>query len=526
MGRVRGVLKSTLGLSASTFLSRLLGFVREVLTAQYIGGGMLMSAWSYAFMIPNMFRRILGEGALGTALIPLISHTRATEGDASARQKFSTIILWLTFLLMAITVIVTALALLIEPFVTDERWRLALLAIPVVMPYCIMICLIGVATSLLNSLQVFFWPGMASLALNIFLIAALVFFCPPLLTRPLDLLYLLSATILLSGIVELLILTYLLWKKKMFPRVNRSTLFNMPAIREIWKLTLPGVFGMSALQIGMLSDQTLSMFISDYAKSALYYSERLIYLPIGIFAVAFGTVSLSTMSKLSAEKKYKTVLMMQFSSLRQLLFITIPIAVFFAVFGKELLSIVYLRGAFTQKALEETSKAMFWYSFGIPAFAALKVTLSGFYSRKDMMTPVYVSIGCIVMNILLSLILMFPMKQGGIALSTATMSYVNNIVLLLILKKTFGRMPLRSTVRYALGIVLLAVCAIVPSGFLFTCFCGFPMLGFLPKHLVPFCLASGTAGILYLLLSHIFHVHEVRVVTDKILNHCRLKTTR
>ena len=123
MASDRGVFKSTMGLSGATFLSRVLGLIREILTAQFIGGGMLMSAWALAFTLPNLFRRILGEGALGTALIPMISHTLEKEGQDSARRKFSTIVIWLTFLLALITVLVALPALLIEPYVTTERWK-------------------------------------------------------------------------------------------------------------------------------------------------------------------------------------------------------------------------------------------------------------------------------------------------------------------------------------------------------------------------------------------------------------------
>ena len=210
MASDQGVFKSTMGLSGATFLSRILGLVREILTARFIGGGMLMSAWALAFTLPNLFRRILGEGALGTALIPMISHTLEKEGCLSARRKFSTIVIWLTFLLSLITVLVALPALLIEPYVTTARWKLALLAAPVVMPYCIMICLIGIATSLLNSMKQFFLPAMASLLLNVFLIGALLFFCSGMREKPVNCLYVLSVAVLLSGAAEMVVLGWLL----------------------------------------------------------------------------------------------------------------------------------------------------------------------------------------------------------------------------------------------------------------------------------------------------------------------------
>ena len=429
MGRGGSLFKSTMGLSGVTVLSRLLGLLRDVLMSQFIGGGLLMSAWSFAFQIPNMARRVLGEGALGTALIPLISHTVEKEGAAEARKKFSTILIWLTFLLAAVTVAVAVPALLLEPFITTQRWKLTLLALPAVMPYCILICLVGIVTSLLNSLKWFAIPALASLLLNLFLIGTLFFLCPGLKNDAVGILYLLANTVLLSGVAELIVLGFLLKKMHMFPIFSKQVLWNTPAIREIFFLALPGLIGMGALQVSLICDNLIAMFISDHAKAALYYSDRLIYLPIGVFAVAFGTVSLSLMSRLAAGFRYKTMLILMFDSMRQLLFITIPLAFYMLFFGRNCLDLLFHRGAFDMTALNEAALALFWYAFGIPAFAAVKITVSGFYSRKDMKTPMYVSIFCIVLNLILNLSLMHSMKQGGIALATTVTSYLNNLIL-------------------------------------------------------------------------------------------------
>ena len=254
---------------------------------------MLMSAWALAFTLPNLFRRILGEGALGTALIPMISIRWRRRDGFPPGGSFPRIVIWLTFLLALITVAVALPALLIEPYVTTERWKLALLAAPVVMPYCIMICLIGIATSLLNSMKQFFLPALASLLLNVFLIGALVLFCSGMREEPVNCLYVLSVAVLLSGAAEMVVLGWLLKRVGMLPELSRGTLWNAPAIWEIWHLALPGLIGMSALQVSVICDRTIAMAIGNHAVAALYYSDRLIYLPIGIFAVAFGTVSLS-----------------------------------------------------------------------------------------------------------------------------------------------------------------------------------------------------------------------------------------
>ena len=319
-----------------------------------------------------------------------------------------------------------------------------LLATPVVMPYCVLICLIGIITSLLNSLRSFVLPALASLLLNACLIAALALgaagFCRG---SSVEFLRMLGISVLISGALELVVLGGLLKKFGMVPEFSKRSILNFSAISEILKLALPGLIGMSALQVSVLCDRAIAMSIDNNAAAALTYSDRLIYLPIGIFAVAFGTVSLSVMSEAAAAKKLKSMLMMLFSSMRQLLFITIPLAVYMLFFGRNLLDILFRRGAFDETALNASAYALFWYAFGIPAYAATKVTVSGFYSRKQMKTPVYVSIVCIVLNVILSLSLMHPMRQGGIALATAVTAYLNNFILLYILRRDLGRMPLK-----------------------------------------------------------------------------------
>lgn len=517
MGRGGNLFKSTMGLSGVTILSKILGLARDMLTSRIIGGGLVMSAWSFAFQITNLLRRLLGEGALGTALIPMISHTFEKEGHESARKKFSTVLIWLTFLLALISVLVAIPSLLLEPHITTPRWKLTLLILPVIMPYCIMICLIGVVTSLLNSLKWFAIPAMASLLLNIFMIGALLFFVPGLKENKEGILYLLSYAVLLSGAAELLVLGFLLKKTGMLPMLSKDALLNFPAIREIFTLTLPGLLGMGALQISVICDNLIAMYISNHAKAALYYSDRLIYLPIGVFAVAFGTVSLSLMSRLAVNGQYKTMLILLFDSLRQLLFITVPLAVFLLFFGEDCIRILFMGGKFGEKELEETLRALFWYAFGIPAFASLKVIVSGFYSRKDMRTPMIVSVCCIVLNLILNLLLMFPMKQGGIALATTVTSFLNNLTLLYLLKKQFGRMPLKSTAFLVAEVSLISLASAVCALYTYRWVASLAFGKLLPKMLIPFCAAAVVFGILYAGLSYLLRIREMRSVIKKLL---------
>ncbi|OGV55454.1 MAG: murein biosynthesis integral membrane protein MurJ [Lentisphaerae bacterium GWF2_52_8] len=521
------ILRSSTGIALATTLSRILGFFREVLTAMVLGGGTVATAWSLAFVLPNLFRRILGEGALGTALVPLISHTLELEGHEAARHKFVSVLFWLSLLLGVITVLVSAGALIAEPFVSTERVKLTLQITPAVMPYCIFICLIGIMASLLNSMRIFFMPALASLLLNIFLIGCLwwVWVCPYFKDNAKGVLYSLSVAVLLSGIVEIVFFLWLLKRADMFPRFNIEAIRDSKHLRELWHLTLPGLIGASVVQISFLIDRGLACWLSDYAVPALTYSDRIVYLPIGIFAVSFGTVSLSEMSRAAAQGDLSRMSSSMVFALRHLLFVSIPIAVFIAIFKEPIIRICFMRGNFDEQAVRETAWALMFYSYGIPAFAAAKVTLAGFYSRKDMKTPVKVSICCVTLSITLSLILMWPLKQGGIALSTVIASFVNNIVLLVLLRRIVGDLHLGPVFRTCVFSAGAALC----SGFgLLMLYDKIPCLQlhhYMPKDFLPLGLTGTLFVLSYISLCALARCPEISEICGPLWKKLRSKLT-
>ena len=520
---MKGIFKNSFVLSMLTFVNRILGLIRDLLLSRILGGGQLMSAWSYAWLIPNMFRRILGEGALGTVLVPILTETVENQNVDSARKKFSTVMIWLFFLLTAITVVFSAGALIAESFIENERWKLALLTLPVIMPYCILICCIGVFTSVLNTFRIFQMPALMGLLPNLFMIGAVYFFLPELMDTPVKALRVISIAMLISGLIELLFLAVVLKIKKMLPEVSKLLMLNFSALREVWERLLPGLIGASALQIGTLVDGSLAMLISDHAKAATYYADRLVYLPIGLFGVAFGTVSLPYLSKLVVEHKEKSMVISSFASIRQLLFITIPVAVLTVMFSKELLALLFLGGEFDYTALLEANQAMVWYALGIPFFCLTKLTVNMFYCRKNMKTPAIVSICCIGLNVLLSVALMTFMKQGGITLATTITSALNNIVLFIILRKELGRMPLFGTVKFCGIILFLSGISGAAAFFSHRWLLVHPEYHFLPRGIVPLAGAGCVFLIVFIILCAIFRIHELRKVFLQIKNKIRRK---
>jgi putative peptidoglycan lipid II flippase len=461
------ILKSSSGVAFANLASRLLGMLRDICMASFLGGGALMSAWIFVFTIPNMFRRLLGEGALGTVLVPMISHDlHKKNGRELARKNFTLLFALLGIFMSVISLLTLFLCMLILPLFHTESVRLIIKTLPVIMPYSIFVCLSGITAAALNTMKRFFLPALTALLLNIALIAALTLVVSG-CTGNLTILYTLSTAVLSAGIIQLLSMLILLKKVEIFHfseffSAIKESIFLIfkksrnPFIKEIWHLLIPGLLGASALQISVLVDRSLALYLGNYAVPALYYSDRIVFITVGIFAVSLGSVLLPDMSRSAAENdKDGMVKTMEFG-LRHLMFICIPAMAFTFIFREEVITLLFLRGKFDQKALDAASWALSFYAFGIPFFASVKVLLSGFYSRKDMKTPVRISIACITLNIILNLILMWPLRQGGIALATVISSVVNNTLLLIILKKELKGFKLLKLAGTILKFILIS----------------------------------------------------------------------
>lgn len=461
------------GMAVATLASRFLGLAREMLTARVIGGGTLMTAWGLAFMIPNLFRRLFGEGAVGTALVPMLRDAIQRDGREAARNRLTATLAVAGVFLILLSTLIGAAALAILPFVNVERVRLTLTIIPLVIPYLFLICLVGIATSALNCVGKFFFPALTATLLNLALIGALWFVCPIVAGRPKWTLAVLSAAVVLSGAVQLAIILFLLTGEGLFP-ARLSVTASRSWIAELFRLSIPGLLGASALQISLVIDRSLACWLGDHAVPALIFSDRIVYLPIGVFAISFASAGLSSMSKSISDNDIDGMLSSLSFSVRQLLFICVPVAAFILVFRCELIQLFYLGGRFGVRDLNETALALKYYALGIPAFATLKVMVAAFYSRKDMRTPMLISVTCIIVNTVLNLVLMWSLKQGGIALATVIAAMLNNALLLRALRKRLGGFQ-TGFAPIALKSVLMAVVAVAVT-FAVDRFCVYPFL--------------------------------------------------
>ena len=517
MGKAASLFRKMTGVSSAIFLSRILGFFREILTAHFLGAGVLTSAWNFAFMVPNLARRVFGEGLLVQVLVPVLTQSLEKEGKEAARDKFFCIFFYLTFLLSAITVIVSLLTFPARFFAEEgSHWDLALKLIPIVMPYCIFICLVGIMTSFLNTLKSFVVPTFISLLLNLSMIGCFLWIFP-FLQKPFSMLEALGYAVVLSGILELLLMFILLKKKGVFPTWNPLILKDFSTLRQIFFLILPGLFGACGYEISVICDRSMAMLVGPHALPALTFSERLAYLPVGVIAVAFGTVTLPDMAKHFLHEEYTQLQELLSRALHILLYITIPLAFFILLFHEELVQLCFMRGKFSLEDSIVTSRVLMIYAAGIPAFCTVKLLVNFFLARKDTRTPMYISLSCIGVNILLNLLLFKPMGEKGLALATVISAYLHNILLLVRIRKSS---PLRLGKDLAIFSARILKLSLIPAGAVcFLCTLYFPgdMLPTLQNNLSAIGCGGALFGTLYILSSFFLCKKELRAVLGKLL---------
>ncbi len=434
------LLKSSIGVSFATFASRVLGLLRVRLESAVLGGGALASAWFLAFMIPNLFRRLLGEGALGTALQPLVAETETAEGITAVRRMLAVVLSALAAILAIIVTVVSLWALtfdkwsgLVAPdLLQSDRVSGMFKLLPLLMPYAFFICLTGAITAVLNYAQKFVLPAMTALLLNIFLIAAMTaawFFR----MSPDKFMPILAIVTPLAGMIQLILMVWMLYKCGRFPLFKKDSFSDLTILKKLFFLALPGLIGYSALQLSLVIDRALAVSLGDQAVPALTYVDRIIDLPIGIFAVSLGGVLMSSMSRAAASGNREQIKEELIFSLRHVWFIAAPMAAGVFFFHELLLRLLCVGGRYTESDLSAAHMVAVFYGMGIPFFCMVKVILPAFYARKKMKAPLYVSLCAIMVNIVMNLILMVPLKQGGIALATVVSSVVNNSLLLILL---------------------------------------------------------------------------------------------
>ena len=455
--------------SGATFGSRVLGYIRDMVTAYFFGTGNAADAFFLAFTIPNLLRRLFAEGTLTVSFVPVFTEYHESHGQEEARIVASVTMTALSIVLMGVVLVgiyfsPEIVAVMAPGFLDDpEKYRLTVYLARIMFPYIFFVSLSALSMGILNSMGHFLAPASAPIFLNIAMIGAMYFICPAFET-PINGL---AVGVIIGGVLQLFIQVPALARRGMIPRINFQ--FTHPAVKKILRLILPAVFGASIYQINVVVIRLLASLLPAGSISYLYYADRLTQFPLGIFAVALGTAVLPSMSKMAAKGDMDRLKATFTDSLALTLYITVPAAVGLIVLREPIMSLLFFRGEFDYVSVLKSAEALLFFSLGLPAVSAVRVMSNAFYARQDTATPVKVGALSMIMNILLSLWLMTVLAHSGLALAVSLAALINGTLLLVIFRRRMGRLGLRrvlvSFLKTAIACVLMGGAAWGFSGF-------------------------------------------------------------
>ncbi len=433
------IIKAAGLMSIATFISRILGYVKDMILAGIFGATGTADAFFVAFRIPNLLRELFAEGSMSSAFIPVLTeyHTKHGEEEAKrlVRTTFTFILVFVGLICFIGVIFSPSIVSIIAPgFIPiASKFSLTVILTRIMLPFLLFISLASLIMGALNTKHIFFIPSLAPAMLNITVIITVL----TLVQRMSQPIVAVAIGVALGGFVQFVFQLPSFFKNGYSLKFNFD--FRNPGLKKMALLILPATAGMAVAQINIFISTILASYLSEGSITYLYYSMRLIQFPIGIFGVAMGMAVLPTLSEHSVRGDYKK-LGEDFSfALRLLFFITIPAMTGLIALNEPIVNLLFQRGQFDYAATLGTSYALMFYSLGIWSIVGVRVITSCFYSMQDTRTPVKVAILAVSVNILLSIVLMNFLSYMGLALANSLASWVNISVLSYFLNKKLGR---------------------------------------------------------------------------------------
>jgi putative peptidoglycan lipid II flippase len=422
--------KSIAKVGSNTFLSRILGFIRDLVVARVFGADAGTDAFFVAFKIPNFMRRLFAEGAFSMAFVPVLNEYKAKRGFPELKRFVDDVAGALGAVLLGVTVLgvlgAPLVIMLFAPgFAGDaDKQALATEMLRLTFPYLLFISLTAFAGGILNTYERFGVPAFTPVLLNISLIACALWLAP-LMEQPI---VALAWGVLIAGVAQLAFQIPFLARIKLLPRPRLNS--RDPGVKRIVRLMVPALFGVSVTQISLLIDTLLASFLVTGSISWLYYGDRLMEFPLGILGVALGTVILPRLSQKHAEQSPEVFSRTLDWALRWVLLLGVPAAVGLLVLAGPLMATLFHSGEFTGEDVRMAARALMAYSLGLAAQMGIKVLAPGFYARQNMKTPVRIAVIAMLTDIAFALMLMFPLGHVGLAMATTMAATVNASLLL------------------------------------------------------------------------------------------------
>jgi len=433
-----GMVSAVGAIGLATLASRILGYVRDIVVARAFGAGPLTDAFFVAFRVPNLLRRLLAEGALSTSVVPVFSESLGRGGPVAFARMVQAVAGAGLVVLCTVSVVGIAAAPWIVS-VMAPGWRadpglfdLAVTLTRVMFPYLVLVGLAALAMGALNAHHRFFTAALSPAVMNVMMIAAVLGLrgrvSPGILS--------LAIGVLAGGLAQLLV---------QLPEVYRLGVplrpaldWAHPAVREIGRRLWPAAFSLAAVQITVLVNTLLASLLPAGTVSYLYYADRVMEFPLGIFGIALATAALPSMAAQAARRDFPALRSTLGFALRLAAFISVPAAVGLLALAGPIVRLLFQRGEFGAEDATFTAQALLGYAVGLPAFSATRIAAQTFYALGDIRTPVYVGFVSVAANIALALLLMWPLKHVGLSLASSLSSYVNLLGLCWILGRRRG----------------------------------------------------------------------------------------
>jgi putative peptidoglycan lipid II flippase len=437
----KNLVKTTSLISIGVLSSRFLGFIRDVILANLLGTGIIAEAFLVAQRIPNLLRDLVGEGAANAAIVPVLVEYQKTKSKEQWHKFVNVLLAWGLIVLSLLTLLGMALApfivrIMAPGFIGDgAKYHLTVELTRLMFPFLILIALTALQMGVLYTLNSFGPPAFSSCLMNIAMIISIwiaSFFSWAAA-------YILAAGVLVGGIFQLLFQGQAL--------ANIGLVWKWPAklghegMRKIAKLLLPRLWGSAVYQMNIFVDTlcaSLAFIVGAGGIAAIYFANRLVQFPLGIFAYSLSSASLPSLSSSATDKDYVAFKQTLMFSLRNLLFVLLPSAIYLLILSPLLVRVIFQHGAFDQHSSDITARTLAFLSLGLPFFGASRILVSGFYALQDTQTSVRIATVCLLINAILNVILMFPLQIGGIALASSVSGLANFTLLFMTMSDRMG----------------------------------------------------------------------------------------
>ncbi len=455
------LLKALATVGSMTFVSRILGFVRDTLIARVFGAGMATDAFFVAFKIPNLLRRISAEGAFSQAFVPILAEYKEQRSVAHTHQLINHVATLLGLFLLLVTI----LGMLAAPWIVQvsapgfvnnaDKFALTVDLLKITFPYIFFISLVSLAGGVLNTYGNFGVPAMTPVWLNLSFIVAVLFIAPYFDHS----IKVLAWAVFAGGVLQLLYQIPYLMRIGLLPRYELN--LQDPGVWRIAKLMGPAVFGVSIAQISLLINTIFASFLQNGSVSWLYYADRLMEFPTGVLGVALGTILLPSLAKSYADKADGEYSRLLDWGLRLCFLLAAPAAVALAVLSVPLVTGLFHYGAFTVQDVEMTRQALMAYSLGLLGLILVKVLAPAFYSRQNIKTPVKIAIFTLIATQLMNLLFIGPLQHAGLALAIGLGACINASILFYYLRKSNVYQPQAGWLKFSLQLFIALLVMVV-----------------------------------------------------------------